>query len=208
MNVCHRIEHEHVYGGGSICNDLLTNFASWFANQDAGKTVPAASGWSSACSVETVLLQMQIFFSEPRKDHGGRPVSSGQKLAVARDAEGFVCSRCGHSHAAPMPPVPTQAGGSALEPQSAGSADEIACSVTRLGPTEAILGFGLSVTWRRDGAKIDRLGCTFEFLSQDAFNGGSRASSYGDKFEWLLPMYISAEHWQRSPPAAAGRSHK
>lgn len=66
INFNHKF-HEHLYddniNGSSICNDMLTNFENWFKNIDSDD--PAiATEWLPDYTLQTILMQMQIFFSE------------------------------------------------------------------------------------------------------------------------------------------------
>lgn len=56
--------HEHVLGT-SICNDMLSNFAWFFERPRGDEPPPVASGWSSGYTLNVILSQMQVFFSDP-----------------------------------------------------------------------------------------------------------------------------------------------
>ena len=69
MNICDDFTlpgnfHHHILGK-SICNDMLTNFKSFFEVVDGGKELKKASGWSAGYTLNVILSQMQIFFSDP-----------------------------------------------------------------------------------------------------------------------------------------------
>ena len=55
-----------------------------------------------------------------------------------------------------------------------------------------IFGFGVAVN---DNASLSTSG---ELLSKSAFDGGVRKSSTNDVFQHFLPIFISADHWNRS----------
>lgn len=60
INFGHKF-HEHIFedniNGNTICNDLLTNFSSFFKDKKE-----IASGWSPGYTLNTILMQMVIFF--------------------------------------------------------------------------------------------------------------------------------------------------
>jgi ubiquitin-protein ligase len=84
---CSFIEHAHVFGS-YVCLDMLQE--AQFGSQ-AEMNVPY-TGWSSAYSVQSILLQLQAFLF----DEAGRDKSSVQKAALS--AQRFKCTTCGHSH--------------------------------------------------------------------------------------------------------------
>ena len=78
--------HEHVHSGGSICCDLTSNFKSFFRQQER-------SGWSSACSLSSLLMQLGTFFSDP--DLPPREQPSEDEIHLLRLATAsFVCPTC------------------------------------------------------------------------------------------------------------------
>eukprot|EP01125_Pyxidicula_operculata_P019302 TRINITY_DN698_c1_g3_i2.p1 TRINITY_DN698_c1_g3~~TRINITY_DN698_c1_g3_i2.p1 ORF type:complete len:1226 (-),score=381.44 TRINITY_DN698_c1_g3_i2:32-3709(-) len=89
---CSFIKHPHVFGSW-VCLDMLReNFAEDELNQPY-------TGWSTAYSVHSILLQLQAFlFDEANNDK-----NSIEKARLS--AKRFECKVCGHKHEAPWPPI-------------------------------------------------------------------------------------------------------
>lgn len=103
-----------------LCMDVINNF---FWQQDSGQN--EYRGWSSAYSVETLLLQLYTFLFEERvENYDGRtkltlyqkPPELGdgkyshteirENLSVSwRECQEFACASCGHTYLAPQPVV-------------------------------------------------------------------------------------------------------
>ena len=96
--------HEHVYedehNGNTICNDLLTNFAFFFKNQPPAK----ASGWTAGCTINEILMQMNIFFEDPDLPKDLIP-SASQIDNLRAHVEKYECKTCGHTTAKPYPSI-------------------------------------------------------------------------------------------------------
>ncbi|CAF3563852.1 unnamed protein product [Rotaria sp. Silwood1] len=91
--------HEDYRNGHALCNDLLTNYASYFRAIDRG-TIQKASGWSPGYTLSTALLQIVTFFADP--DFKVNP--SSESIAHLHDmVKKFVCKTCGHSYTNPNP---------------------------------------------------------------------------------------------------------
>jgi hypothetical protein len=74
--------------------------------------------------------------------------------------------------------------------------DETLCYVTMNGSEDDVLGYGLSDWAGRNTS------CPCEFLSKEAFfESKVRESSYREPIDTFLPLYISAEHFQRAKDA-------
>merc|ERR1719474_1805646 len=99
VQLCTTIEHPNVFGG-YICLSMLRN--------ETGN-VPY-EGWSGAYSATSVLMQLQSFlFAENIDQDGGytsnNTLSEYDIRHVVRTCTQFTCSKCGHSHSNPCPPV-------------------------------------------------------------------------------------------------------
>ena len=79
--------HEHVHTAGSICCDLTSNFKSYFGENKGG-------GWTSICSINSLLLQLGTFFSYDI-DLPVRMMPSNEDIDIMRvEQETFVCPEC------------------------------------------------------------------------------------------------------------------
>ncbi len=86
-----------------ICLDILSDFQTYFEENKSG---PRTSGWSSAYTVQTILLQLQAFLMEYKEDSEGRPLDQYlSKIPQAiKAANQFTCPTCSHKPGAPSPP--------------------------------------------------------------------------------------------------------
>ncbi|CAF4997806.1 unnamed protein product [Rotaria sp. Silwood1] len=93
--------HEDYRNGHALCNDLLTNYASYFRAIDGGAS-QKASGWSPGYTLSTALLQIVTFFADP----DFRVAPSSESIAHLRKiVKEFTCKTCGHSYANPNPTI-------------------------------------------------------------------------------------------------------
>eukprot|EP01114_Cavostelium_apophysatum_P015647 TRINITY_DN4309_c0_g1_i1.p1 TRINITY_DN4309_c0_g1~~TRINITY_DN4309_c0_g1_i1.p1 ORF type:complete len:1000 (-),score=330.36 TRINITY_DN4309_c0_g1_i1:12-2684(-) len=89
---CSYISHQHVFGSW-ICLDLLEE-AQWSSSEETNKPY---TGWSSAYSVQSILLQLQAFlFDKASKDRV-------EIEKASKSAQQFHCANCGHKHGAESP---------------------------------------------------------------------------------------------------------
>jgi len=99
------IPHPNVFSRDFICLDLIKP-------PEYGKTAPY-TGWSSAYTVVSILLQLQSFlFSEniPQMDYMGGEYNKEYKASswsidrAKTELLGFRCDKCGHKGLEPFPP--------------------------------------------------------------------------------------------------------
>lgn len=100
VKLCQTIPHPNVFGD-HICLDMLKSYTV---------SQPYA-GWSSAYSVQSILLQLQgfLFAENIPQEHGGpiKAYSGDKVVSVARAwLDSFACAACGHTSAQPQPPLP------------------------------------------------------------------------------------------------------
>lgn len=81
-------KHSHVYRHG-ICADFLGNFASHFSSN-------VGTGWTPACDMLSLMINMQVFFSEPEIEFSTEDLKRALALSNA-----YVCPHsdvCQYSH--------------------------------------------------------------------------------------------------------------
>eukprot|EP00743_Colponemidia_sp_Colp-15_P002103 GILK01002283.1.p1 GENE.GILK01002283.1~~GILK01002283.1.p1 ORF type:complete len:627 (-),score=85.60 GILK01002283.1:164-2008(-) len=88
--------HPNIFSSNYICLDLLQSYY----------TAERYAGWSSAYTVQTVLLQLQsFFFSENVPQHYGSVKNrQGVNQSVLDGLKAYTCS-CSHTSSAPYPSV-------------------------------------------------------------------------------------------------------
>eukprot|EP01083_Nonionella_stella_P282991 963137_1 len=84
------MRHKNVYGEW-ICLDMLEN--DWIADLPTEKKSDLFTGWSSAYSVQSVLLQLQSFLFQKDKFYSQTAIAISQ--SSARD---FKCHTCNHTN--------------------------------------------------------------------------------------------------------------
>ena len=89
--------HEHVHDGGSICCDLTSNFKWFFSSEER-------SGWSTACSLKSLLMQLTTFFTEPDLPSHLMPSEKDVEIMM-KNVQNFRCTGCTHTTANPYPPI-------------------------------------------------------------------------------------------------------
>lgn len=92
LHFCSFIEHPHVFGN-YVCLDMLQE-AQFGSAEETNKPY---TGWSSAYSVQSILLQLQAFlFDEAKSDR-----AAVQKATLS--AQRFKCDTCGHCNSSCFP---------------------------------------------------------------------------------------------------------
>lgn len=217
MNIAPGIEfghqfHEHVYDdayhGNSICNDLLTNFASFFE-----KNKKVASGWSPGYTLNTIFMQMGLFFEDPDLPKHILPHKGKiEKFKLA--LEKFKCMICGHTTINPYPPIiQDKKEIKIIDGDYQILLEKVTCGISKLNilnDPNLILGCPLDV-------KIDRHGRIWaipilETISYETYVGEiqkagiSKLNSYsnhyftsasGQHYNYWIPYYLSKDHFER-----------
>ena len=217
--------HEHVYDdrhhGNTICNDLLTNFASFFADKKE-----AASGWSPGCTINTILMQMSIFFEDPDLPEKCLP-SSLEIERLRQTLQKFECT-CGHKTVKPFPPLlidevkndevkietsdKTPTNSEKMTQQIL--LEKVTCSVTKeniITNLNLALGCPLNVNIDARG----RIWATplLEIISYDTYAGEIQKAGFnkldlyqstffksalGQNYNFWMPFYLSKNHYENN----------
>jgi ubiquitin-protein ligase len=206
--------HEHIFDdthhGNSICNDLLTNFANFF---QSNKKV--ASGWSPGYTLNTILMQMGLFFEDPDLPQKMVPLSEHiEKFKM--DLQKFKCANCKHTTTTPYPPIVFQQKQEKSVPSNKNHEallEKITCSVSKMNivsDESLVLGCPLNV-------KLNRFGRIWavpilETISYETYIGEiqkagvSKLESYSDhyftsalgqQYNFWIPYYLSKKHFER-----------
>jgi len=194
------LPHPHVLDG-KICLDILSDFAAYFSTSSQG-------GWSSAYTVQTILLQLQTFLMDFEDvGHGTKTIDEylcevPNAITIARN---FSCPDCGHSPNHIFPPFASL---KASTPRSVSEksiiCDELKCYHTRRTFEEDILGIGITST-KHESGRHHQLSSPLDLLSYSAFKEGVREAVYDVDsrnqkvtFSHWLPLYICKEHAERA----------
>ena len=210
--------HDHIYQGWSssdlgfsVCADVTANFHSHFEDK-------IGYGWSPGCTLEDLLLNLQIFFSSPDYAEPTEEEITEMKEKLLE----FECDKCKHTSKVPYPPIidretiinqqkPTK-------PKTIQPISKLVCSITKQafndqiggeGENDLILGYPLYI--RKD--RYDRMHITpvLELISYEAFvteiqKRGEKLDDYesvkfrsatGHYYNHWLPIYINKNHFEK-----------
>ena len=202
------LPHPHVFQQ-QICIDILDNFRGHFSTE-RGRSF---SGWSSAYTVQSILIQLQAFLFNV-DDTDGSLAAIGDIPEAVRHSRFFVCGQCAHSPQRPWPDLPClksfteQSAAERRAVAATGAPDETwRCYYTRESWRDTVIGFGWQVTARPNQRQdpdhpekaFRRLVVEpfLEPLSYTAFAHGVRSSIQGCALNAFTPLYINAEHGAR-----------
>lgn len=207
MNICNDFRlpasfHHHILGS-SICNDMLTNFKDYFETIDNGKEFKKASGWSSGYSLNVILSQMQIFFSDP--DMPLILTESEIKNLISYSKK-YSCQKCKNKNQFKINNEPTNNDDS----KTTKLKSNLICGLTKNSlqtDKNILLGYPLMITFQYNKMVPQIL---TELLSYDGYSLQKKAferqsdlnrikmfSPNGDPFNYWLPIYIDEEHFKR-----------
>ncbi len=205
--------HEHIHNdlinGHAICNDMLTNFASWFDSQNFGKKI-VGTGWSSAYTLQTILLQLSTFFTQSDLDKIHEP-KANDIVELAKIIDNYVCPECGLSTKAkqetmvtPIANIPKQ---------------NLQCMITKqdyIANPKMVLGYVIDVRFTKRKKQFEIL---LDLICEDVFLENlnligihstnqiytcynipqiSFYSTTCEKYNYWLPIYIDKNHFKNS----------
>jgi ubiquitin-protein ligase len=208
------LPHPHVHGD-KLCLDLLSDFRGFFqrsASRDALHT-----GWSSAYSVLSILLQLQAFLLEldddeaPGSDSEGEGEGGGgggglERILIAipaavRSSRRFGCPKC--PHRAPEQVWPPLNVRRELSSSMDEHSDALICFHSKKSWREDCLGLGLRIERNQNSHKITTLSAGLDIVSYSAFTHlGVRAGVLASEAKWThwIPLWINPEHGTRAFP--------
>lgn len=180
------VPHPNVLGETSICLDILDV-----------KQKQIYQGWTSAYTVETILIQLQSFLFEELPADLLLKSRITCKEAV-RQANAYRCTHPDCNHQGPIKPYPPfnqkeKDIGSFLMVKTPDEllAEELACFHTKMRIKETSLGIGISISRLPRTGEIRMITPTLDLLSMRAFTKQKvRHSLSNERFSHWLPLYF------------------
>ena len=185
-----------------VCLDIFGNFGmvhtEWKNN--------VGSGWSPSYTVSTILVTMQCLLSDSSLI-STRPTDIQQTRSSSIN---YKCPFTGHDGSDRSKWVPCvyltieevdeykKSNGITNNVHSYNPlTDEYICYITKKNKQScAMLGFGINIENQRVGI----LSSPCEYLSKEAFDSGTRQSTFKKPFTYWLPILIESNDWQTIKP--------
>jgi len=185
VTVSTTLQHPNVVGT-SICLDML----------QPGDEQERYIGWSSAYSVQSILIQLQAFLFEES------PTIRAEECRKAiEQANSFSCTTCKHKPLRAWPPFPSyeQESFVLLKNERDLIAEELLCFHSKRSFHEDTLGFGITFTKNIRTGDIQNISSPLDLIGIRAFmREGIRKSSINEPFTHWLPVYINDEHGKKA----------
>lgn len=205
LTLCTRIEHPNVIGN-RVCLDMLEKV-------DA-TDVSKFEGWSSAYTVQSILIQLQSFLFEAEVSKVLKDISnpkdyekkkkewlSGVTWSVEQ-SKTYSDKSVGHfPPRSPWPPLPEEKDLSATSQMKLEQLikDELSCFYTRQSFEEDCLGYGISYSKNLRTGEIKSIQSPLDLVSLRAYmNQKLRFSANNEKFTHYLPIYINEKHGEKA----------
>lgn len=191
--------HNHVHGK-EICADLLTNFQVHFDIIDKKKKPKQTSGWAAAYDLNGILMQMQVFFSEPDFSDGKVKLTKDEIEAFSEYCKNYNC-KCMEN------PI--------IQPEEEAKIEhftkiDYACPITRktLKEEKEIL-FGYPVLRGIKNGNLE-LELFIDLFSYEGYllqkkeripgENNSESPSLKKKYNYFLPIFINEQHFNQKKP--------
>lgn len=194
-------QYKDYLGRISICLDIFGNFAGF---HDEWKK--SAGGWSTACTVETIIVQIQAavidLFSKDPND-----IMKAKKSALS-----YICKETGHDGSDQKKWIPQifsiedskkEEETPKKEGEDSKKEEEISVEKLSIKNSEfwcfsdhisledgAIFGYGISIV--KDNISVSPYPISFS-----AFGSGIRSDPLNKNFEFIIPIYINNDHWKK-----------
>jgi len=213
LQLCTRIEHPNVFGS-TICLDMLQQTDS----------AEKYSGWSSAYTVQSILVQLQAFLFEadvsrvlaniqdPKTyEQKKKEWLSAVKWSVEQSRI-YSDKTVGHNPPhKPWPAFPEdmeeykhlfsekKEAAKSEDMEALAAKSDLVCFFTRGTFEEDVLGYGISYSKNLRTGAIKSIQSPLDLISLRAYmNHGLRTSSYNEKFTHFLPIYINPKHGEKA----------
>jgi len=185
---------------------MLTNFKSYFETIDGGLTLKKASGWSSGYTLNVILSQMQIFFSDPDM----KVVLSEKEIQNLVDySKNYLCKNCKKKISYRLEEKETT-DNTEIDTLK----NRLVCGLTKstfLTDSGISLGYPILINKDRFGRfwptilielvshsgykmQLDALG----YGNLDDFDRVKLFSPSGDPYNYWIPCYLSEDHFVRN----------
>lgn len=210
INFGHKF-HEHIFedniNGNTICNDLLTNFSSFFKDKKE-----IASGWSPGYTLNTILMQMVIFFEN--HDLPNHLIPNKETIDnFKKELNEYHCNICNHYTRKPFPPIDMLENNNNKDYDDS-LIEKVTCSISKLNiinDKDVILGYPLYIYID----KYKRIWATpiLELISYEMYvteiqkSGDYKLDFYskkhfisanGLKYNYWIPCYFTKTHFEKS----------
>jgi len=195
--------HNHIHGPNrQICNDMLTNlnFKEHFANIVRAEKFKQASGWVAAYDLNVILLQMQVFFSEPDFSDGKVKLSKEEIERLSEYSRNYKC-KCMKN------PIKQSHEVSETDDLKTSDLKKIhVCPITKKklnGESEIIFGYPIFREMKNHKLELE---IYFENFSYEGYllqknerkkdEKESKSPVLGKKYNYFLPIYINENHFK------------
>jgi Ran GTPase-activating protein (RanGAP) involved in mRNA processing and transport/uncharacterized tellurite resistance protein B-like protein len=205
LTLCTRIEHPNIFDN-RVCLDMLEKRDEFDVNK--------YEGWSSAYTVQSILIQLQAFLFEAEpsnvlknienpKDYEKKKKEwlSGVKWSVEQSRSYKDQSVSHFPPRSPWPPLhdekmTTKSLSMDMEKMIK---DELICFYTRQTFEEDCLGYGISYAKNLRTGELKAIKSLLSFLSLRAFiNHNLRLSANNEKFTHFMPIFINPNHGKKA----------
>lgn len=201
--------HAHIHEGSynnngsyayEICNDMMSNYASWFRDEQDRGIMAKGTGWSSSYTLTTILIQMSTFFIDP--DY------SEMEYTPKLDIEGlrslineYKCQKC------QMSTCNKKIVNENKTIINDNYSQKIICSITKeLFTDESIFGYPFYnftaynefISFEAYLQNSSSENITITEYTRQKLSYYDRQTVLGEEYKYMLPLYINEKHFQLS----------
>jgi len=185
VNVSTSLPHPNVFSG-KICLNML----------QPGDEQEKYLGWSSAYSVQSILIQLQAFLFEVSP--------STQQFEIQKAVEAannYTCPTCKHRPLRSWPPFPAYEKDAFILNKSEVELlkEELICFHSKRSFSEDVLGFGISYHKNIKTGDIQEISSPLDLIGLRAYMREKiRKSAVNEPFTHWLPVYLNDEHGKKA----------